>query len=546
MRKPNQPICEVAQLRRRSVCGFLLLMALFCVMIVRLYGISNGTELAAAAQAQQVYTLAVANTRGTVFDCKLRPITNGCTRAVTVAAATPAAVTAVRSALSAEAAADVLARMQSGKPILFNGALPKNTEGACTFFVPQYYTEYFCAPHVLGYTNADGNGVCGVEQAYNALLTACGGSVTVRYRADAWGRMLNGEALESTNTTQNGGGVVLTLDRDIQQMAERVATEALPRGAIVILESATGKIRAMVSTPAFDPQCVTDALQQKNAPLLNRALCAYNVGSVFKLVAASCAAESGETTLKQTCTGVLEHAGRTFQCINAVPHGTVGLSDAVAVSCNCYFIALAEQLGAQTVYDMAQRLGFGQSLWLTSNLVSENGVLPSLQDLSAPSALANFSFGQGDLLATPLQIAAMMQAIANDGQKIDPSLVEYTIDENGAVTPPQVLYAERVMSAHSAELVRGYMQQAVTNGSAYRAAPAHGGAGAKTATAESGWYENGAAAVQAWCAGFYPSESAQYVIVVFAENGRSGSSAAAPVFRQLADGLWTLGVVENA
>lgn len=519
-------------MRVRCIAWCVLFTMLTGGLTVRLYGLCTGTRLAQAAQAQRTYTLRAGTARGTIYDCRGRPLTNAVWRSSAVVTATPEAVSAVR----AVGDASLLDRLRTGKPVQAADWRLPTVAGTSVFALPERYANVV-APHVIGYVGADGHGMCGVEQAYDALLGACSGTVNVRYRADAWGRALTGDALETENTIDRSvGGVVLTLDRDIQQMAERVAAETLEAGAIVIQEVSTGKLRAVVSTPSFDPRDVASALTQPDAPLVNRALGSYNVGSVFKLVAACCAAESGETQLTIDCTGTMAYGGHTFRCIGETAHGSVDLSRGIAVSCNCYFIRLLDRIGARPVYRLAQKMGYGRSLWLTSNLVS-GGTLPSPADLGAPAALANFSFGQGELLASPVQVAAMVQCIANDGQRIAPSLVEYTVDSDGARVAISQNEPERVLSARSASLVRSYMIAAVDTGTAVRARPASGGAGAKTATAETGWIQNGESVIQAWCAGFYPAESPKYVIVVFAENGRSGSAKCAPIFRQLADGL---------
>ena len=171
---------------------------------------------------------------------------------------------------------------------------------------------------------------------------------------------------------------------------------------------------------------------------------------------------------------------------------------------------------------------------------SAAGTLPREEDLSAPAALANFSFGQGDLLATPLQIAAMVNAIADDGLYTEPSLVQgrYAGREEVVATAASVSY--RAMTSRSAELVRGYMEAAVEGGTASAGKPEAGGAGAKTATAETGSQKDGEPVIQAWCAGFYPAGEPRYTIVVMAENGKSGSGVCAPVFKEIADGLAAL------
>lgn len=530
------------QMGRRCRAAGMVLTLFAAALSVRLYGLAMGSGLQQAAAAQQTYVLEAARGRGTIYDCRLRPLTNVSRKTMTAAVASPAAVTAIRQQLSEDMQQTVLTRLESGKPALFEGELAPGTAGAVTFWTEERYGEDFAAAHVIGYVDRDGAGVCGIEAAYDDLLRVGGSSVQVRYQADAWGRTLNGTDLTVQRTdSESGIGVVLTLDRDMQQLAAEVARHSLQAGAIVILESATGKIRAMVSAPDYPPDDVEAAMQQENSPLVNRTLCAYNVGSVFKLVGACCATERGDTDLTLDCTGTLTHGGRVFQCIYGNAHGQVDLTRSVALSCNGYFIRLAERTGAAPLYRMAQQLGFGAAIGLAPGISSEAGRMPALQDLSAPAALANFSFGQGVLLATPLQVAGMVQTIANDGIRVTPTLVEGTVDSEGTLSAADAPDRVRVLSADSARSVRQMMVEAVVSGTASPAAPAQGGAGAKTATAETGWMQQGEAVVQAWCAGFYPADTAAYTIVVFAENGRSGSRACAPIFRQIADGLWKIG-----
>ena len=521
-------------MKTRCVAWCVLFSMLTGGLTVRLYGLCTGAQLAQAAQNQRTYTISAGHARGTIYDCFGRPLTNAVWHRNAVVTASPEAVAAVRAVGNSA----LLTQMQTGKPVqTADWPLPA-VAGTAVFSVPERYDSTPIAPHIIGYIDGDGHGVCGVEQAYDALLTACSGTVTVRYRADAWGRALTGDPIETTDTVARAaGGVVLTIDRDLQRIAEQAAS-SLGTGAVVIQEVSTGKLRAAASAPTFDPRAVGDALNRPDSPLVNRALAEYNVGSVFKLVAACAAAESGDTDLSIDCTGTMTYGAHTFRCIGGTAHGAVDLSRGIAVSCNCYFIRLLDRIGAAPVHRLAQRMGFGQPLWLTSTLVS-GSVLPPLRDLSAPAALANFSFGQGELLASPVQVASMIQCIANNGYRIAPSLVECTVRSDGVRESSAENHAERVISARSAALVRDDMIAAVTSGTAVQACPSAGGAGAKTATAETGWIQNGKSVIQAWCAGFVPAESPQYVIVVFAENGRSGSAKCAPVFRQVANGIWS-------
>ena len=521
----------------RRCTALLLVMTIgFGTLWHRLYTLATDETLQVAAAAQRTYVMEAARIRGTIYDCNLNPMTNRAQRWVTAVVASPAAVTMLRRTLPEELQTNVLERLQNGKPVLLNDHLPQ-VPGVLSVQVPVRYSTEGTAVHVIGHIDVSGQGVCGIEKDWDALLKDSGGKVQMRYQVDAWGRTLNGDTVEEVRTGGDGtAGVVLTIDRRIQQMAEEIAQKSLQKGAIIITETKTGKIRAMVSTPVYDPDNAAQAMSAPDSPMVNRALCSYNVGSVFKLVTACCAAETLECLPEMYCTGTLLHHGRLFQCIYGREHGHVGLGRAVALSCNGYFIRLAEQLGAKSVYDMAQRLGFGREIALTDSIRSTAGTMPTLQDLSAPAALANFSFGQGALMASPLQVAVMIQTIANDGVQIAPTLIEGTMDDKGNFVPAEATVRERILSEDAAEIVQHAMRMTITEGTASHAAPA-GGAGVKTATAETGWYQNGEAVVQAWCAGFYPAETAEYTIVVFAENGRSGSATCAPVFKALAEGL---------
>ncbi len=517
---------------RRCTALVLILTIGYGALVWRLYALATDEKLQETAAAQQTYVIEAGKVRGTIYDCNLTPLTNRTGRWMTAAVASPAAVTMLRQILPETKATEVLERLRKEKPVLLNGYVPQ-VPGVLSVQVPVRY-DGGTAVHVIGYTDASGQGVCGIEKDWDAHLSESGGTVQVRYRADAWGRTLNGAALEMAHRGGDGtAGVVLTIDRQIQQMAEEVARQYLPKGAILIVESGTGAIRAMVSTPMYDPDDAAQAMTAADSPLLNRALCGYNVGSVFKLVTACSALEEGIALPEMQCTGSLLYHGRQFQCIYGRGHGKVGLERAVAVSCNGYFIRLAGQLGAKSVYEMAQKLGFGREIVLTDSIRSGAGVLPTLQDLSAPAALANFSFGQGVLMATPLQVAVMVQTIANDGVQIMPMLIAGTVDENGAFTASEVPVRTRILSEETSDAVKNAMRRSLTDGTAAYAAPERGDAGVKTATAETGWYQDGEMVVQAWCAGF----AGKYSIVVFAENGRSGSQACAPVFKLLADGV---------
>ena len=222
-------------------------------------------------------------------------------------------------------------------------------------------------------------------------------------------------------------------------------------------------------------------MDEKGAPLLNRAFSSYPVGSVFKLVVAAAALEKGvSTSLVYDCPGSISVDGMEFKCFNGVGHGKVDLEKAIAYSCNGYFIKLTEQMKPEELLSMAEKLGFGSSVELAPGMSSSAGNLPVKKDLSNPKAKANFSFGQGDLLATPLQIAAMVNTIASGGLYTEPSLVEGLVDENLVLTErEQPKQAERVISSQTAAFCRRLCVPPLNTAPAKRVSPRQTGRGQK-------------------------------------------------------------------
>ena len=218
--------------------------------------------------------------------------------------------------------------LSAGTPFLLT--VPKETAlsgaGIDLFSVPDRYGEEPIAVHTIGYLDADGIGVAGIEMAFDDVLREYDGKATVQYPVDALGHVpVAGEKRIVADTlSKSRGGVVLTLDQDLQRSAERIAKRHLQSGAVVVTEVATGKLRALVSLPDFSPENVAAALEdQEAAPLLNRALEAYPVGSVFKLVSAAAALESRNFPFlrEYTCTGGLTVSGAVFHCFDGIAHG---------------------------------------------------------------------------------------------------------------------------------------------------------------------------------------------------------------------------------
>ena len=240
----------------------------------------------------------------------------------------------------------------------------------------------------------------------------------------------------------------------------------------------------------------------------------------------------------------MDVSGQSFRCGNGNAHGMVDMTAALAQSCNLYFIQLARKMQPQPTLDLLRLFGFGEGTRLAPGIYGADGNVPAQDELALPGELANFSFGQGRLLGTPLQIAAATACLANGGVYNSPTLVTATLDEFGVAEPyVQDRETREVVPPEIAAQVRLMMIEAVETGTARGARPETGGAGGKTATAQSGRYAvDGTEILQTGFTGFFPAEEPRYAVTVFRQNGSSGSGDCAPVFKRIADGMTATGV----
>lgn len=519
-------------MKKRMLAITIVITLMFATASWRLYDVATG-NVRKSASSQSSLSLTVAEPRGTIYDCNMRKITNSSSKTVAVVPPSTQAVAAVTTQLDGDAASSALARLKSGKPAVIEVTSDFKCSDAQIFTVDTGLADNQSAAHVVGYINSEGKGVTGIECAYDGLLSESK-PLEVTYTVDATGRTLAGVKPKVTGSARSESGVVLTLDSRIQRISEVSAAKHIKKGAVIVMDSDTGEIKAMCSLPNFSPTSVGESLNNPDSPLVNRALSLYNVGSVFKLCVASAALRSGITNLRSyNCSGSLKIGKSVFHCKNHSDYGTMDMTGALERSCNCYFIQLGADVGAKNIYSMCVRFGFNRAWRLADTLTTHQGRLPSESTINEqPAALANMSFGQGDLMLTPLHIAAMTAAITNGGMLVTPSLVKGTTDGK-TVSKLSTAAKRRIMSENECAVIKQMMTSVIDEGTGAAAKPEHGTAGGKTASAQTGWKVNGKFVTQAWFTGFYEN----YTITVLCEDGKSGSVDCAPVFKMIADGI---------
>lgn len=522
--------------RRSAICFFVILL-LFLGCVIRIAALSTGNFTFSDTSANRL-RLTISKQRSTIFDCNMIPLTNSRKKIIAAVTPTPRAITAISHVLNQEESSEVLTRLKSRKPVLVQVPEKIECDGIVCTEVFEHQSAETPAIHLVGYTDIDLNGISGLQKAYDNLLFS-ESEVYISYDCDGKGNVLEGVTPKVYNDTSvESEGVVSTIDINIQNIAQN-ASKYLKTGAVVIAEADTCKIRACVSRPFFDCTKTYKYLGAEDSPLFNRAINAYNVGSVFKPCVAAAGIENNKSEFSYTCTGSCEIIDRRFKCHKADGHGFMDLKNAVANSCNTYFYNLSFAVGKDAIYNTASSLRFGKSLTLCQGIKTAKGSLPKKESLENIAFLANLSIGQGELLLSPISILTLYSAIANDGTYYVPSVVEGTV-KNGSFSEYDFGKPTRVMKSSTAKTLRKHLEAVLNFGTGKDAKPKNVSAAGKTATAQTGKYENGIEICQGWFCGFFPSENPKYTVTVFSENTQEQSKSCGEIFSIIADEIANL------
>lgn len=527
---------------RRAWISLSLLFIVFFGLLVRLALISVDDSVKAVGNGQGSKTIVVAETRGTIYDRKGIPLVNTENAYYATLLPTERLLQRIESVTDVQEYNRIKAEIAYGAPLLARLNSPAAiTNGLRVFMAPQRYAAECIAPHLIGYLDgASQYGVAGIEKAYNTVLSQYSGQITATFPINGRGEYLADDVLDVKDTTnRSAGGVMLTIDSEIQQCVERVSASMIAKGAVIVMDPHSGDVLAMASFPAFHPETIMESVERDDGALVNRALALFDCGSVFKIVTTLAALESGiPVTQKYVCNGAMTVENTQFHCHYRLGHQMLDMEEAFAQSCNLYFIQLAQRIGPHTLLNMAARLGLTETLQIGDALMTEQPVLPTSYDLAAPAALANLSFGQGKLLLSPLHVARMTAVAASGGTLPAVSAVLGTVDEAGRWTESTDREGETVISAVSTLALRRMMERVVSSGTGRRAQPQIGIAAGKTGTAETGQINDEEEAVtHSWFTGYYPAEHPQYVITVLVEDMQPDAYNAAQVFCEILNNL---------
>ncbi|WP_242870798.1 peptidoglycan D,D-transpeptidase FtsI family protein [Acidaminobacter hydrogenoformans] len=374
--------------------------------------------------------------------------------------------------------------------------------------------------HIIGYHSSI-YGKTLLEAKYNSELL---GKSNLEFLS-VFKKMLSKDVAQGYNLR-------LTLSHTLQTVAREQLGDR--HGAVVALDPRTGEILAMVSTPDFNPNASSleenwkSLIENENSPLLPRATMGlYPAGSIFKVVTAAAALETGNGDYMTNDQGTTVIDGMTFSNAGQKARGDIGLHQAMTVSSNVYFAELSQKIGAGALIAKAKDAGITKSfdfdLPRTDSRIGDSGM--------GKTELAATAIGQGKLLVSPLQMAMLAAGVANGGEIMQPYLVKTVENAGGEVlreTDPESLY--KWVTPETAELLKEMMVSVVEEGTGTKAQISGVRVAGKTGTAQNEKSTESDSKDHAWFIGFAPAEAPRIAVAVLLEyRGEGGGRAAAPV-----------------
>lgn len=424
-----------------------------------------------------------------------------------------------------------------------NKIINLNYDGVSVINSLHRYDNCSLARHIVGYINTiDGVGSTGIEKFYNDALEY-DAEAFVAVVTDGRNNILPGMGYRIIKTLGDNKklNIKLTLDYHIQKIVEYVMEKYKIKGAVVVEDVNNGDIVAIASKPDFEQNNIAEYLNSQEKELFNRAVASYDLGSIFKIIDMAVMLKVKDNWDEEYfCNGSIQVGDREFKCYNHEQggHGFVDLDKAFAMSCNTYFInAIINEIDVRELINKAREFGLGSGTGINVQGVDEaKGNLPSEKVFFSYGDIANISIGQGDIMATPIQVADIIATIANGGIKNQINIVDSIINEKGnKVRGIKEEWGHRIIDKEVADKIKEMMENVIDYGTGTMISlEEYGGAAGKTGSAETGQYINGQSVVHGWFAGYFPRAEPKYSVAVFVENGRTGGTAGGPVFEEIA------------
>lgn len=404
----------------------------------------------------------------------------------------------------------------------------------------RYYPFGSLASKIIGFTGADNQGIIGLEAKYEELLSGSAGKILTV--TDAWGIEIE-EYQESRDEPQKGDNLVLSIDYNIQSYATQLANKAMlscqaKSVSIIVMNPQNGEILAMVNTPEYDlndPYAGETDMNILNAKWRNFCINdTYEPGSIFKMVTATAALETGVCTLNDhySCAGRTIVADRSIRCHKTAGHGSQTFTETVMNSCNPAFIEWGRRVGVSDFYKYMGKLGLLSKTGI--DVAGEASTIIHKQENVGEVELATMSFGQSFQI-TPMQMIRAAAAIVNGGNLVTPHFAVRTVDDNDD-TVKEFTYEviSDAIDKSTSDTMKDILGQVVEKGGGSKAYIEGFSIGGKTATSQK--LPRGSGKYIASFIGFSSVKDPQIMAMCLIDEpvgAYYGGTIAAPVIREL-------------
>lgn len=418
----------------------------------------------------------------------------------------------------------------------------------------RYYPFSTLASKVLGFTGSDNQGIVGLEAKYDTYLSGNNGQILTL--TDAWGIEIQG-AEENRNEPEPGKNLYISIDYNIQkyaqQLAERTKEEKQAKSvSIIVMNPQNGELMAMVNAPEYDLNNpyqlnynLTDTqLSMPKMDLLNnmwRNFCindTYEPGSIFKMVTATAALETGAASLSDsfTCGGYAIVADRRIRCHKTTGHGTQTFTQTVMNSCNPAFIEWGRRVGVDNFYKYMGKLGLLEKTGI--DIAGEASAIVHKKENVGEVELATMSFGQSFQI-TPMQMLRAAAAIVNGGKLVTPHFGVKLSDYLGN-TVQEFAYDTQYSAIlnQTSDTMRDILRQVVEEGGGKKAYIEGFSIGGKTATSQK--LPRGSGKYIASFIGFAPADNPKVIAMCIIDEPQGvyyGGTIAAPVIKELYENI---------
>lgn len=426
----------------------------------------------------------------------------------------------------------------------------------------RFYPYSKLCSKVLGFTGSDNQGILGLEAKYDAYLSGTPGQILTL--TDAWGvEVKNGN--EERDEPEKGSNLYTSIDINIQSYAQQLAQKTLEQKqaksvSIIVMNPENGEILAMTNEPEYDlnnpyelnSDLLISSTGTSKMDLLNnmwRNFCindTYEPGSIFKMVTATAALETGSVTLNDhfTCGGSAIVADRKIRCHKTTGHGTQTFTQTVMNSCNPAFIEWGRRVGTERFFEYMGKLGLLEKTGI--DIAGEASTIIHKQENVGEVELATMSFGQSFQI-TPLQMLRAASAIINGGNLVTPHFAVKSVSEaDGTAVEFNYEIQSNAIEEKTSLMMKDILRQVVEEGGGKKAYLEGFSIGGKTATSQK--LPRGSGKYISSFIGFSPVDNAKVIAMCLIDEPQGiyyGGTIAAPVIRELFENILPYLEIQN-